>query len=129
MFVLNHLLVPVSLIPTINADGVAVHLSHTKYYCGRNVGQAGYAHASGHSDGRCGPTNGDQCHACFVLNRPLIPVPSIPVASAAMVDDGECWPTNRFVDPLEDGHELLCFCSGVLRDAVGLPCGCVFGKV
>lgn len=40
---------------------------HT-YYCGKQVGQAGYANPCGFCDGTCGPTNGCQCKACHRLS-------------------------------------------------------------
>lgn len=59
----------------LNSDGVVSTLSydnhHTNtmlHYCGRQVGHSGYANACGHCDGRCGPSNGCQCTACFSLD-------------------------------------------------------------
>jgi hypothetical protein len=40
------------------------------FYCGRNVGQGGYANSCGKCDGHCGPVDGCQCRACFVLDHP-----------------------------------------------------------
>jgi hypothetical protein len=60
---------------TFNSDGVRVipsydsyHAHSLRWYCGRYVGQNGYANACGYCDGRCGPDNGCQCHSCFALN-------------------------------------------------------------
>ena len=59
---------------TKNKDGANIftsiddaHLMKKMIYCGRNVGQKGYFNPCGTCDGRCGPSNGCQCHACFEL--------------------------------------------------------------
>lgn len=48
--------------PTKNCDGVMSALGETgKYYCGRKclIGKCGCC------DGRCGPTNGENCDTCM----------------------------------------------------------------
>eukprot|EP00808_Paulinella_micropora_P007329 g80892.t1 len=61
----------------VNGDGAPTRLSldsyHTQrqlHYCGRHVGQSGYANACGRCDGRCGPNNGCQCKACHAMDFP-----------------------------------------------------------
>jgi len=68
----------------VNADGAPVSLSfdgaHSKTirsYCGRRVGQEGYLNPCQACDGRCGPTNGCQCRACYALDSFAIPKPPI----------------------------------------------------
>lgn len=57
-----------------NKDGVPIFTSYDNahqqkimIYCGRIIGQSGYKNPCGSCDGRCGPTNGCQCIACFEL--------------------------------------------------------------
>eukprot|EP00808_Paulinella_micropora_P014537 g75808.t1 len=74
---------------TKNRDGADTHLSldsyHTqrqRHYCGRHVGQSGYANPCGRCDGRCGPTNGCQCKACYEMDNP-----SASATSASTITD------------------------------------------
>ena len=60
----------------LNADGVMSrpsfdphHANETRHYCGRYVGQGGYQKPCGRCDGKCGPTNGCQCKACFAIDE------------------------------------------------------------
>jgi hypothetical protein len=66
----------------MNGDGVLasasldnIHTFTVRYYCGRRVGQTGYANACGNCDGKCGPGNGCQCSACFALNERDVNIP------------------------------------------------------
>jgi len=44
------------------------HSKTIRSYCGRRVGQEGYLNPCSDCDGRCGPTNGCQCRACYALD-------------------------------------------------------------
>lgn len=61
-----------------NKDGAPTSISfdhyHTnkfRHYCGRFVGQHGYSSTTRNNccDGRCGPTNGCQCQACYEIDN------------------------------------------------------------
>lgn len=61
----------------VNCEGVKAKKSfdwfHTKterHYCGRNVGRGKYANECRECDGKCGPSAGCQCRACFLLDNP-----------------------------------------------------------
>lgn len=64
--------------PALNRDGILTVLSmdtyHTRqqrHYCGRAVGQRGYFNGPCRGcNGTCGPHNGCQCVACFLLDNP-----------------------------------------------------------
>lgn len=62
----------------INRDGIRTVLSlddyHTRqqrHYCGRAIGQRGYFNGPCRGcNGSCGPSNGCQCTACFLMDNP-----------------------------------------------------------
>ena len=61
----------ISSFPSFN--NAITHRQSVAYYCGRNVGQSGYAESSCRScDGRCGPDNGCQCKACARISIPSV---------------------------------------------------------
>lgn len=61
----------------INCEGVKsipsydwFHTGSERHYCGRNVGNSKYANDCQICSGRCGPTHGCQCIACFKIDNP-----------------------------------------------------------
>ena len=58
------------------------HHQGLRHYCGRMVGMRGYEQSCGRCDGRCGPTNGCQCRACFAVDQEEV---SLAVSSASSV--------------------------------------------
>jgi hypothetical protein len=52
------------------------HTQTERHYCGRNVGREKYANECRDCDGRCGPSSGCQCRACFLLDNPQFLSPS-----------------------------------------------------
>jgi hypothetical protein len=46
------------------------HTQTQRHYCGRNVGREKYANECRDCDGKCGPSAGCQCRACFLLDNP-----------------------------------------------------------
>jgi hypothetical protein len=47
-----------------------IHTHTERHYCGRNVGRGKYANDCQLCNGRCGPTGGCQCRACFLIDSP-----------------------------------------------------------
>jgi hypothetical protein len=47
-----------------------IHTRTERHYCGRNVGRGKYANDCQLCNGRCGPTGGCQCRACFLIDSP-----------------------------------------------------------
>lgn len=50
------------------------HMNRERWYCGARVGTGGYHNPCGSCDGRCGPSNGCQCKACFQLDEAQVPL-------------------------------------------------------
>jgi hypothetical protein len=64
---------------TENCDGIktipaldGIHTHSMRHYCGRTVGRDGYAAPCMECSGRCGPSEGCQCRACFKLDFPQL---------------------------------------------------------
>jgi len=113
--------------PVRNSDGaiasLSVDITHNhsvRYYCGRLVGQGGYASPCGHCDGRCGPTNGCQCRACAAL--PISPADVL--AGEYAIDHDPAFPDIPFPELTQGMMECLAnvagsdLCGGTMRKQI-----------
>ena len=135
----------------INCEGVmsipsfdSVHTGAQRHYCGRNVGHSRYANQCRTCNGNCGPSNGCQCRACFIIDNPkfLSPTSTFRPTSPSP-SQNEQQPTSNTCELLETSEgEIPLYCysysrSGDVyvgqmvdnrRDGFGTYSYCVGGK-